>query len=139
MRYPTLVAPLLDKQHSLGTFRSLCCLRLHLPTIALDTTVHLHALLPLMLFVQQYLTSEPDSLLAANLRACNHFRLSSGAAAEADLMAFKNSNSNAAAAGGAGFLDSDLVRHNLVVFRGGKGVRVAQRKLDISARALPRR
>eukprot|EP00276_Gloeochaete_wittrockiana_P020210 CAMPEP_0184339664 /NCGR_PEP_ID=MMETSP1089-20130417/8337_1 /TAXON_ID=38269 ORGANISM="Gloeochaete wittrockiana, Strain SAG46.84" /NCGR_SAMPLE_ID=MMETSP1089 /ASSEMBLY_ACC=CAM_ASM_000445 /LENGTH=542 /DNA_ID=CAMNT_0026667039 /DNA_START=64 /DNA_END=1689 /DNA_ORIENTATION=- len=62
-----------------------------------------------------YLQAHPDSAIAINLKACNHFRLYNGKAAEAELkvitdLATTHSNSN----------ENDLVRHNLVVFRGGE-------------------
>ena len=61
-----------------------------------------------------YLQSHPDSALAINLKACNHFRLYNGKAAETELKALEEYTG----AGGS-FTDNDLIRHNLVVFRGG--------------------
>jgi hypothetical protein len=55
----------------------------------------------------------PDSVLAVNLRSCNTFRLSTGKAAEAELLTFK-------ASGATALLDNELIRHNLVVFRAGE-------------------
>ena len=62
-----------------------------------------------------YLSLYPDSLVSVNLKACNHFQLYNGKAAEAELKVLQNSST-------AGNLiqDSDLLRHNLVVFRGGE-------------------
>jgi len=62
-----------------------------------------------------YLQSHPDSALAVNLKACNHFRLYNGKAAEAEL---KSLGEHAGPSGS--FTDNDLIRHNLVVFRGGE-------------------
>lgn len=50
---------------------------------------------------------------AVNLKACNTFRMYNGKAAEADLRGL------AELSGGA-YLENDLLRHNLVVFRGGE-------------------
>ena len=62
-----------------------------------------------------YLQSYPDSPLAINLKACNHFRLYNGAAAEAELKKLQDHVGK-----GGSFEDNDLIRHNLVVFRGGE-------------------
>lgn len=61
-----------------------------------------------------YLTKHSDSIVAINLKACNRFRLFDGRAAEGFLRSLEN-GSNPSSFG------SDLVRHNLVVFRGGEG------------------
>lgn len=58
-----------------------------------------------------YLTKYPDSIIAINLKACNRFRLFDGRAAEVFI---KNLDNN-------GTFGSDLVKHNMVVFRGGEG------------------
>uniref|UniRef100_A0A8C7R035 Intraflagellar transport protein 56 n=1 Tax=Oncorhynchus mykiss TaxID=8022 RepID=A0A8C7R035_ONCMY len=55
-----------------------------------------------------YLQSVPDSTIALNLKACNHFRLYNGKAAES---VTPNSFEFA----------KELIRHNLVVFRSGEG------------------
>jgi len=60
-----------------------------------------------------YTQSRPPSLLALNLKACNQFRLVNGKAAEAELKAVVDQ--------GISIDTSDLMRHNLVVFRGGEG------------------
>ncbi|KAJ3262934.1 Intraflagellar transport protein 56 [Chytriomyces hyalinus] len=62
-----------------------------------------------------YLQHFPDSLIAINLKACNHFRLYNGKAAEAELNTISEKISPAFR-----FAD-DLIKHNLVVFRGGEG------------------
>ncbi|KAJ3393901.1 Intraflagellar transport protein 56 [Entophlyctis sp. JEL0112] len=62
-----------------------------------------------------YLQHYPDSLIAINLKACNHFRLYNGKAAEAELNTISEKMSAAFR-----FAD-DLIKHNMVVFRGGEG------------------
>lgn len=61
-----------------------------------------------------YLNQYADSVVATNLKACNHFRLYNGAAAESEIRGIVEQSAN------AGF-GHDLVKHNLVVFRGGEG------------------
>ena len=60
-----------------------------------------------------YLQAHPDSAIAVNLKACNHFRLYNGKAAEAELKVVTD---------GSNGLDMDnfLIKHNLVVFRNGE-------------------
>jgi intraflagellar transport protein 56 len=58
-----------------------------------------------------YLQSKPDSAVAINLKACNHFRLYNGKAAEGELKVLTDQ--------GVSLNDNDLVRHNLVVFCNG--------------------
>lgn len=58
-----------------------------------------------------YLTKYPDSIIAINLKACNRFRLFDGRAAEMEIKNLVNS----------GTFGNDLIKHNLVVFRGGEG------------------
>ncbi|KAF8058368.1 DYF13 [Scenedesmus sp. PABB004] len=65
--------------------------------------------------LQTYLSSHPTSPLSVNLRACNAFRMFNGKAAEAELRGL------AEACGGRHAEAHALVRHNLVVFRGGEG------------------
>lgn len=60
--------------------------------------------------LQVYLQPHPQSALAVNLKACNHFRLYNGKAAEAELKQLPE----------ASLQENDLVRHNLVVFRNGE-------------------
>ena len=62
-----------------------------------------------------YLSKFPDSVTAVNIKACNHYRLYNGKAAEAELRTLLDSaSSNFTFA-------KELIRHNLVVFRGGEG------------------
>lgn len=92
-----------------------------------------------------YLEHFPRSAVAINLKACNHYKMYNGKSAEADLkelggdvaaqLGLRGAGSGAGgAASGAGaggssaaaaatnmLEESDLIRHNLVVFRGGEG------------------
>ncbi|XP_074602731.1 tetratricopeptide repeat domain 26 [Brevipalpus obovatus] len=62
-----------------------------------------------------YLQHYPDSVTAVNLKACNHYRLYNGKAAENELRTLiDNASSSFTYA-------KDLIRHNLVVFRNGEG------------------
>lgn len=65
--------------------------------------------------LNSYLTKySSDSLIAVNLRACNHYRLYNGRAAENELkQLIDNSSPNFSFA-------KELIRHNLVVFRNGE-------------------
>lgn len=61
-----------------------------------------------------YLHSNPNSIIAVNLKACNHFRLYNGKAAETELKQLTD-------IGNCRFtFGEDLVKHNLVVFRNGE-------------------
>nr|KAJ3421422.1 Intraflagellar transport protein 56 [Polyrhizophydium stewartii] len=62
-----------------------------------------------------YLQHYTDSVIATNLKACNHFRLYNGKAAEAELKSLSEKMSH-----NFRFAE-DLIRHNLVVFRNGEG------------------
>jgi intraflagellar transport protein 56 len=62
-----------------------------------------------------YLGIYADSVVGVNLRACNHYQLYNGKAAEAELKSLQNSDTH-----GDVLVDNDLLRHNLVVFRGGE-------------------
>ena len=73
-----------------------------------------------------YLQAHQDSAIAINLKACNHYRLYNGKAAEAELKVLVDLQS-------ASYnVENDLVNHNLVVFRNGEhALRVLPRLLDI--------
>mmetsp|Transcript_15217 Transcript_15217/g.20091 ORF Transcript_15217/g.20091 Transcript_15217/m.20091 type:complete len:563 (+) Transcript_15217:223-1911(+) len=60
-----------------------------------------------------YIQAHPDSAVAINLKACNHFRLYNGKAAEAELKALSDQGHN--------LQSNDLIRHNMVVFSAGEG------------------
>lgn len=62
-----------------------------------------------------YLNQFPDSATAVNLKACNHFRLYNGKAAEAELKILQD------VASPSFVYARDLIKHNLVVFRAGQG------------------
>ena len=62
-----------------------------------------------------YLSLFPDSITSVNLKACNHYQLYNGKAAEVELKQLQNVSTS-----GNLFQDNDLLRHNLVVFRGGE-------------------
>ena len=59
-----------------------------------------------------YLQSHPESPIGVNLKACNHFRLYNGKAAEAELKFLSDKGIN--------IQSNELVRHNLVVFSNGE-------------------
>jgi len=63
-----------------------------------------------------YLQHFPSSVIAINLKACNHFRLYNGKAAEQELKALQQDQMSSTTTFG-----SDLLQHNLVVFRNGEG------------------
>lgn len=62
-----------------------------------------------------YLAQNPHSIIAVNLKACNQYQVYNGKQAEMELKSlqqyYKNGNLDE---------DFDLIRHNLVVFRGGE-------------------
>jgi intraflagellar transport protein 56 len=59
-----------------------------------------------------YLQAFPDSSISINLKACNHFRLYNGKAAEAELKVLADK--------GIALQSNELIRHNLVVFSNGE-------------------
>jgi intraflagellar transport protein 56 len=61
-----------------------------------------------------YLQANPDSGIAINLKACNHYRLYNGKAAETELKLLVDLQSTAYN------VENDVVKHNLVVFRNGE-------------------
>ena len=65
-----------------------------------------------------YTAAHPDSLTALNLKACNHYKLYDGKAAEAELRPVLEQLSGGSSSSAS--LDNDLIRHNLVVFRNGE-------------------
>ncbi|KAJ3316098.1 Intraflagellar transport protein 56 [Boothiomyces sp. JEL0838] len=62
-----------------------------------------------------YLQHYPDSVTGINLKACNHFRLYNGKAAEQELKVLSEKTSH-----NLKFAE-DLMKHNMVVFRNGEG------------------
>jgi intraflagellar transport protein 56 len=87
---------------ALNVYISMCYYRLDYYDVSLE-------------ILTMYLNHYPDSVTAINLKACNHFRLYNGKAAEAELQVLKD------ASAAAHTLDNDLIRHNIVVFRNGEG------------------
>ena len=72
-----------------------------------------------------YLQTYGESALATNVKACNYFRLYDGKAAEAELKILADKS-------GGAFMENELVRHNLVVFRGGEdALRVLPPLVDV--------
>jgi len=61
-----------------------------------------------------YLQQHADSAIAINLKACNHYRLYNGKAAEAELKVLIDLQSVSYN------VENDVVKHNLVVFRSGE-------------------
>lgn len=59
-----------------------------------------------------YLQSHPESPIGVNLKACNHFRLYNGKAAEAELKFLSDK--------GVNLQGNELIRHNTVVFSNGE-------------------
>ena len=59
-----------------------------------------------------YLQAYPDSAIAINLKACNHFRLYNGKTAENELRILTEK--------GVNIQQNDLIKHNLVVFASGE-------------------
>ncbi|XP_014484026.1 PREDICTED: intraflagellar transport protein 56 [Dinoponera quadriceps] len=64
--------------------------------------------------LQVYLQKYPDSAIAINLKACNHFRLYDGNAAQSEMKQLIEKISSSFSFG------HDLIRHNTVVFKGGE-------------------
>lgn len=67
-----------------------------------------------------YLSAYPDSGIAINLKACNHYKLYDGKNAEAELKTMLDQLNSSAT-----HVDNDLVRLNLVVFRNGENAQQA--------------
>ncbi|KAK9888298.1 hypothetical protein WA026_000558 [Henosepilachna vigintioctopunctata] len=61
-----------------------------------------------------YLAQYSDSVIATNLKACNHFRLYNGLDAQTVLRSILDASANV----GFGY---DLLKHNMVVFKDGEG------------------
>lgn len=59
--------------------------------------------------LQVYLQKYPDSAIAINLKACNHFRLYDGSTAQAEMRQLVDKTASTYSFG------HDLIRHNIVV------------------------
>jgi len=88
--------------HALNAYVALCYYKLDYYDVSLE-------------ILAVYLGINPNSIIGVNLKACNHYQLYNGKAAEAELRVLHNNSAN-----GNVYQDSDLLRHNLVVFRGGE-------------------
>ncbi|KAL7747466.1 Intraflagellar transport protein 56 [Sorochytrium milnesiophthora] len=66
-------------------------------------------------FLELYLQQYPDSVVACNLKACNHFKLYNGKAAEQELKVLLDKLSPSCK------FAQDIIKHNLAVFRSGEG------------------
>ena len=74
--------------------------------------------------LQPYIAQHADSATAMNLKACNHYKLYDGKAAETELKPIidtltATSTASSSAANSSHTLENDILRHNLVVFRNG--------------------
>lgn len=77
--------------------------------------------------LQAYLEKCPHSIIAVNLKACSHYQLYNGKAAESELKVLQQASSS-----GNLFEEHDLLQHNLVVFRNGENaLQVLPPLLDI--------
>ena len=88
--------------HAINIYVALCYYKMDYYDVSLD-------------ILAVYLGLYADSVVGVNLKACNHYQLYNGKAAEAELKALQNASTT-----GNIFQDNDLLRHNLVVFRGGE-------------------
>jgi len=87
---------------ALNVYIALCYYKLDYYDVALE-------------ILQTYLANFPHSITACNLKACAHYQLYNGKAAEAELKVLQQ-----AANSGNIFQEHDLLQHNLVVFRNGE-------------------
>ena len=88
--------------HAINIYVALCYYKMDYYDVSLD-------------ILAVYLGLYPDSVVGVNLKACNHYQLYNGKAAEAELKVLQNNSTS-----GNIFQDNDLLRHNLVVFRAGE-------------------
>lgn len=88
--------------HALNVYVGLCYYKLDYYDVALE-------------ILNTYLTKFPHSIIAVNLKACCHYQLYNGKAAEAELKSLQQLSVSDNI-----FSDNDLLRHNLVVFRNGE-------------------
>jgi len=99
---------------ALNVYVALCYYKLDYYDVALE-------------ILQTYLSNYPTSITAMNLKACCHYQLYNGKAAEAELKVLHQ-----AANSGNIFQEHDLLQHNLVVFRNGdNALQVLPPLLDI--------
>lgn len=86
---------------ALNVYVALCYYKLDFYDVSLEV---------LNVYLQRY----SDSAIAINLKACNHYRLYNGKAAETELKVLMDHQSTAYN------VENDIVKHNLVVFRQGE-------------------
>jgi intraflagellar transport protein 56 len=92
-----------DREHwSLNVYIAFCYYKLDYFDVALE-------------ILQTYLANYPHSITAVNLKACSHYQLYNGKAAEAELKVLQQASNS-----GNIFQEHDLLQHNLVVFRNGE-------------------
>lgn len=111
---------LLEKRdfHALNVYVALCYYKLDYYDVSLE-------------ILAVYLGIHPNSITGVNLKACNHYQLYNGKAAEAELKVLQQASTT-----GDVFQDNDLLRHNLVVFRQGENaLQVLPPLLDIMPEA----
>lgn len=104
-----------DREHwALNVYIAFCYYKLDYYDVALE-------------ILQTYLTNYPHSITAVNLKACSHYQLYNGKAAEAELKVLQQASNS-----GNIFQEHDLLQHNLVVFRNGENaIQVLPPLLDI--------
>jgi len=104
-----------DREHwALNVYIAFCYYKLDYYDVALE-------------ILQTYLAQYPDSITAVNLKACSHYQLYNGKAAEAELKVLQQASNSSNI-----FQDHDLLQHNLVVFRNGENaIQVLPPLLDI--------
>lgn len=104
-----------NREHwALNVYIALCYYKLDYYDVALE-------------ILQTYVANYPHSITGLNLKACCHYQLYNGKAAEAELKVLQQ-----AANSGNVFQDHDLLQHNLVVFRNGENaLQVLPPLLDI--------
>eukprot|EP00929_Paragymnodinium_shiwhaense_P107602 TRINITY_DN7381_c0_g1_i1.p1 TRINITY_DN7381_c0_g1~~TRINITY_DN7381_c0_g1_i1.p1 ORF type:complete len:561 (+),score=192.85 TRINITY_DN7381_c0_g1_i1:92-1774(+) len=92
-----------DREHlALNVYIAFCYYKLDYYDVSLE-------------ILQTYLADHPHSITAVNLKACSHYQLYNGKAAEAELKILQSASSS-----GNIFAEHDLLQHNLVVFRNGE-------------------
>jgi intraflagellar transport protein 56 len=87
---------------ALNVYIALCYYKLDYHDVALE-------------ILQTYLANDPQSITAVNLKACSHYQLYNGKAAEAELKVLQQAANSGNVLG-----EHDLLQHNLSVFRNGE-------------------
>merc|ERR1719174_69501 len=106
------------EHYAVNVYIALCYYKLDYHDVALE-------------ILQTYLATNPYSITAVNLKACSHYQLYNGKAAEAELKVLQQ-----AANSGNVLQEHDLLQHNLSVFRNGENaLQVLPPLLDIISEA----